>query len=135
MSSPHYAYAPANQPGSAGHWPNWIKRPGGWAAFPIPLRRIALADDQMPMFVTFTDFNNPKTLLRVTPERFESIPGTGIKLKAVYVETTRDPTTRSMAKHLPWLNTWPRGMQLLGGSRDADTFVGSNIPFDLSGKG
>jgi hypothetical protein len=56
----------------------WISRPAERVAFPIPLRRTALTDDQMPMFVTFTDIHNPRTLLRVSPERFETILGTGI---------------------------------------------------------
>jgi hypothetical protein len=120
---------------SAENWPNWRTQPRGGTAFPIPLRRTALADDQMPMFVTFTDINNPKTLLRVNPDRFESIFGNGIKLKAVYVETTLDPITRSITQHLPWFKSLSSGATLGGGSREGDTFTELNVPDDLSRNG
>jgi hypothetical protein len=116
---------------TAEHWPNWIKGPDGrTATFPMPLRRTALIGD-LPMFVTFTGINNPMTLLRVSPEQFETILGSGIKLKGVYVETTRDPITRSIAQHLPWFKNWPTGRTLSGGSHDADTYT-HLFPDDLS---
>jgi hypothetical protein len=86
----------------------------------------------MPMFITFIDISNPKTLLRVSPDRFESILGSGVRLKAVYIETTRDPVIRSIAQYLPWLTSWPAGRTLSGGSREADTNTHLNVPDDLS---
>jgi hypothetical protein len=111
-----------------------LYRPGSPVpAFPIR-RRTAFTDDQMPTFVTFTDINEPKTLLRVSPQRFEIVLGSGIRLKDVYVEPSRDPITRSITQRLPWLKTLPRGWNLRSESRDADTYTELNIPYDLCGE-
>jgi hypothetical protein len=121
---------------SAENWPYWTtERNGQVAAFAIPLARTALRDDQMPMFVSFTKLNDPTTLVRIAADRFERILGSGIKLKAVYVETSADPVTRSIAQHLPWLKAWPRGQRLSGGSREAGTYTEIFLPMDLRTEG
>ena len=92
-------------PGNAHNWPNWdrvTRKP-----FPVPLARRALRPDEMPLFVTFGDKNDPSTLVRVPEDRFETIFGAGVRLEAVYVETAAEPVTRNIARHLPWLKTWP----------------------------
>jgi hypothetical protein len=100
-------------PGGAESWPNWVLGPHDQSeSFRIPLPRTELRDRQMPMFITFKNASDPRTLVRVPPDQFENVFNIGTKLKAIYVETSTDPITESLAQRLPWVATWPSGNKL-----------------------
>lgn len=57
----------------------------------------------LPPFATFTDPANAKSARLVPPDRLETAFGPGYRLRAVTLEITDDPVTRSITKWLPWV--------------------------------
>ncbi|MCP4072332.1 MAG: hypothetical protein GY742_11415 [Hyphomicrobiales bacterium] len=53
-----------------------------------------LKTDTYPLLVTFTDINDPASVVRVDPYDLEKHFGTGVKLKAVTLEITGEPVTK-----------------------------------------
>lgn len=70
-------------------------------------------DGNYPMLVTFSDIKDPKTIAKVDPDNLEASFGEGYKLKAVSVQTTREPVTTGIDKRLPWL---PKAYEILRGT-------------------
>src|ERR1043165_517399 len=52
--------------------------------------RAELRSDQLPIFVTFTDRNNPKTVAQVDPNNLEAVLGPGVRLTRALIEMTND---------------------------------------------
>ncbi len=71
--------------------------------------------ENLPMLVTFTDINDPASVVRVDPDDLESHFGAGVKLKAVTLEITGEPVTQGeVEKVLGWL--WTHAGYLSGNS-------------------
>ncbi len=60
----------------------------------------------LPMLVTFTDINDPKSVQRVDPNDLASSFGEGIKLKAITIEITDAPVTTGIERRLGWLGNY-----------------------------
>jgi hypothetical protein len=56
-----------------------------------------------PMFVTFSDLHDPKTIQLVDPDDMESTFGPGVKLTRITVEITDAPITTGLKCDLEWL--------------------------------
>lgn len=78
-----------------------------------------------PMFVTFTDLNDPKTIVSLldykpnttyprqyTIEKndFEKYFGKGVSLKSVTLEMTDEPDSSEISKYIPWFGTKKIGL-------------------------
>lgn len=61
--------------------------------------------DNYPYFVRFRNATDPKTVERVDPDDLAKSFGAGTKLKALTVQLTSDPISRSIYRRLPWLRT------------------------------
>ncbi len=81
-------------------WPQWAKNIANVSgAREIP-------GSNRPMFVTFTNINDPKTVKRVTPFNLEASFGAGYKLKSITLEITDEPVTKGVIEGvLGWLGT------------------------------
>jgi hypothetical protein len=67
-----------------------------------------LARDQYPLLVTFTDINDPTTVLKVEPDNLAATFGPGVSLKRITLEITDDTMTEGLIKKvLPWLGDYP----------------------------
>lgn len=56
-----------------------------------------------PLLVTFSDVNDPKTVVRVDPENLAASFGPGVKLRRIMVQITEDRMTTGIEKRLAWL--------------------------------
>lgn len=85
--------------------------------------RAVLSPENYPVFVTFRDMKDPKTVemvwqgefydervgqgarraFRIATDRFEELFGKGVKLKEITIEMTDDPVTWGIDNRLPWL--------------------------------
>jgi hypothetical protein len=57
----------------------------------------------LPMLVTFTDTNDPKSVQRVDPANLAASFGPGVSLKRIVVEVTDEAVTSGIEKRLGWL--------------------------------
>lgn len=97
--------------------------------------KTSLALKDRPLMVMFKDVKDPKTVTPVyrvsgTPipnsrnykytveDRFEEIFGKGVKLKDITIETTNEPVTWGIEKHLGWLPSRANTPGALGGSSE-----------------
>ena len=70
-----------------------------------------------PLLVTFTDINDPASVVRIDPYDLESHFGAGVKLKAVTLEITTEPVTQDGVEQvLGWLDD-PKVMKNPGWSK------------------
>ncbi len=66
-----------------------------------------LPGDLYPLLVTFTDIDDPTTVLRVDPSDLAAMFGPGYALKAITLEITDDPLTDGrMSSVLDWLPSY-----------------------------
>ncbi len=66
---------------------------------------IELTNDQLPLLVTFSNPDNPKSVRRVNPENLAATFGAGVRLKLVKLEITDEPVTSgSVNAALPWFS-------------------------------
>ena len=88
---------------------NWIRRVRAMAVIgrsgELPRWRTPISPEkepqsQYPLFVTFRDVNDPKTVERVDPDDFAKSFGFGMSLKRVTVQITDDPVTTGLQKRL-----------------------------------
>ena len=75
---------------------------------------VALATDQLPDLVTFSDVGVPKSALRVDPNNLEAIFGHDVKWRSMTIEVTGQPLTTGIETKLPWLKTMSGVMYLEG---------------------
>lgn len=79
--------------------------------------------DHTPLFVRFTDINDPLTVEEVSPESFVKVYGPGTSLRSVEVEINNQPVRFTIKKLLPWTEQ-VRGKQLDGVRiRNTDTLA------------
>jgi hypothetical protein len=64
---------------------------------------VELAPSQYPMFVTFGDLADPKSVRSASPAEFASGFGPGYVLRRVSVQVTDDPVTTGIEGRLAWL--------------------------------
>jgi hypothetical protein len=62
-----------------------------------------LRPDQLPMLVSFTDLNDPKTARVVRPNELAQVLGPGVHLRRAWLEMTSEPVIRGIENKLPWL--------------------------------
>ncbi len=68
-------------------------------------QKAAIPFSRLPLLVTFTDINDPASVVRVDRYDLEKHFGTGVKLKAVTLEITREKVTKGeVEKVLGWLD-------------------------------
>ena len=77
-----------------------------------------VAEGDYPMFVTFTDIDDPKSVQRVDPANLAASFGPGIRLKRITVEVTNDDVTTGIEKRLRWRKSI--GANQLSGDRFED---------------
>ena len=75
----------------------WYREASGWTG------SAELVGSLMPTLATFVDPLKPETGRLLSTEEFSTAFGSGYRLKRIFVELTRDPTSRSIAERLPWL--------------------------------
>lgn len=63
-----------------------------------------LSPEQLPLMARFRDPHDPKTVELVADGDLVASFGPGVTLKEATLETTRDPVTRDLDQHLPWLS-------------------------------
>ena len=73
-------------------WPQWAKN----IASASGAREIS--GPNRPLFVTFTDINDPKTVKRVSPYNLEASFGAGYSLKSITLEITDEPVTQGVVE-------------------------------------
>ncbi|WP_457663185.1 hypothetical protein [Sinorhizobium medicae] len=96
--------------------------------------RAVLDESNYPIFVTFTDLANPRTVTQVLEmenttsgptrfsvkeDHFEQLFGAGVRLKGVTIEMTDEPITWGIEKYIPWLPS-RRGVRGALGSPPGD---------------
>lgn len=64
---------------------------------------VELAPSQYPMFVTFGDLADPRSVRSANPPEFASVFGPGYALRGVSVQLTDDAVTIGIQKLLPWV--------------------------------
>lgn len=65
---------------------------------------INLHNDQVPIFFTFDDINDPKTLREIDESQLSQYFGEGYKFQSISLQLTNEkPTQGSIYKALPWL--------------------------------
>jgi hypothetical protein len=81
------------------------KSRGEWLPeIPEQTKRAILADDVMPMLVTFDDITKPETVQEVDPGYLKAVFGEGVWLRAATLEITEEPVTEGRVESaLPWL--------------------------------
>jgi hypothetical protein len=95
-----------------------------------------LAPENMPMLVTFTDVNNPKTVKLVDPAKFAAAFGEGYTLKSISVEITDEKVTEGPVEHvLGWFKNYSDESLRLNGKRCVACPVESENLADLIGAG
>ena len=68
-----------------------------------------MPQNPLPMFVRFTDIDDPRSVQRVDPANLAASFGPGIRLKRITVEVTDDDVTTGIEKRLRWLGSgFPR---------------------------
>jgi len=79
-------------------------------------QKAKVPDYRFPLLVTFTDINDPASVVRVDPDDLESHFGAGVRLKAVTLEITDEPVTQGeVEKVLGWIDSF--GHNKLDGRR------------------
>lgn len=63
----------------------------------------AIEPEDLPDLVTFADTADPKSVIAVDPNDLTATLGPNIKWRAITLEATDEPITRSIADKLPWL--------------------------------
>ncbi len=69
----------------------------------------------LPAFVTFSDLNDPKSVVGCGPAVIESVLGKGVRLRSIMIEITDNPVTQDIEKILPWLPKYKGARGFLGG--------------------
>ncbi len=96
----------------------------------------SLAHYQLPLLVTFTDINDPASVVRVDPDDLESHFGAGVKLKAVTLEITDEPVTNGRVEGvLGWWKEYREKHYRLNGKRSFAHPIKSKNFADLVGTG
>jgi hypothetical protein len=67
-------------------------------------RGITPAD--LPDLVTFSDVNNPTTVIEVDPQNLRTTLGEGISWNGITLESTDEPVTKGIEEKLPWLREY-----------------------------
>ena len=94
---------------------DFMKKIGGQSDVPEDLeeRRTAQGTPRLwPTFVYFSDIHDPKSVMKIAPERFDEL-GSGYKLSKIKVKISDDNVTQLIQKKLPWLSEY-RGVMLDG---------------------
>lgn len=60
----------------------------------------------LPDLVTFADINDPKTVVKVDPNKLDATLGPGVRWLRTTLELTDEPVTTGIRRHLPWLATF-----------------------------
>ncbi|MCP4082076.1 MAG: hypothetical protein GY743_17720, partial [Planctomycetaceae bacterium] len=71
-------------------------------------QKAAIPFSRLPLLVTFTDINDPASVVRVDPYDLEKYFGTGVKLKAVTLEIAGEPVTRGEVEKVLGSNFFQR---------------------------
>lgn len=87
--------------------PESITKNTDWRVFDDAIAQQTMIVDvpiaNFPIFVRFTDINNPASVVLVDPQRIDRDFGPGIKLTRVYVSVTQDDVTVGISRKLIWL--------------------------------
>jgi len=85
--------------------PNRDTDPLGDASRVAQMRGVAhpIASSDLPDLVTFTDINDPASVIKVDPNNLEATLGKGISWHEITLEITDEPTTEAIDKRLHWL--------------------------------
>ena len=84
-----------------------------------------------PLFVTFTDVNDPTTVQQVDPDDLAATFGEGYSLKSITLEITDESVTKGMELLLGWLEEYQQNFYMLNGKRCIACPVSSEYLSDL----
>lgn len=85
---------------------------------------VELPAKSWPLFVTFADINDPKTVKRVDMDDLDAAFGAGYALKSITLEITDEPVTKGVVEGvINWLSQYPEPGLCKATGRS------SNIPF------
>lgn len=70
-------------------------RPIALSLPPIPTK--------LPDLVTFADVNDPQSIILVDPDNLKATLGPGVSWRSITIQTTDEPLTMGIEKHLPWV--------------------------------
>lgn len=60
----------------------------------------------LPDLVTFSDVNDPQSILLVDPDNLEATLGPGVSWRSIAIQTTDEPLTTGIENHLPWVSSY-----------------------------
>lgn len=82
--------------GTADAWANNLR------AMKQRIEAAELPSSYYPMFVRFSDINDPSTIEQVDPNRLSSYFGEGVKFKGIIVQLTDEAVTTGISKRFRW---------------------------------
>ncbi len=62
-----------------------------------------ITSDDLPDLVTFTDINDPKTVIEVDPNNLQATLGPDVSWNEITLESTDEPITTGITVKLPWI--------------------------------
>jgi hypothetical protein len=69
-----------------------------------------IGPDDLPNLVTFTDINDPKTVIEIDPNDLQATLGADISWNEITFEITDDPITKGIELKLPWIPAYRNTM-------------------------
>src|SRR6266568_2143923 len=63
----------------------------------------SLTTAELPDLVTFSDLNDPKSLMLVAPNNLIATLGPGISWRSMTIQIVDEPLTKGIDEHLPWV--------------------------------
>lgn len=115
----------------------WGKSPAERQAAPVELWPVAPktlglnGTDPLPMLVTFRDANDPKSVERIDPAKFETYFGTGVNLRRIELQATEERVTTGIGRRFGWWEKYKRERRRLNGSDSVAVFT-NDISDNLS---
>jgi hypothetical protein len=91
-------------------------------------RPLSIPTSDLPELVTFRDVSDPKSVMLVDPNNLPATLGPGVSWRSMTLQTTDEPLTKGIDKHLPWVRTYEPNIPLPGVDSfeyGRDAFIGS----------
>jgi hypothetical protein len=77
-------------------------------------RPVAITPADLPDLVTFTDTNDPKSVMLVDPNNLNATLGPGVSWRSMTLEATDEPLSQGIDGHLPWVRTYAPNIEIRG---------------------
>jgi hypothetical protein len=77
-------------------------------------RPLPITPADLPDLVTFTDANDPKSVLLIDANNLSATLGLGVSWRSITLEATDEPLTKEIDVHLPWVRGYDANIELHG---------------------